>query len=52
LWEEYNFRSLKMDKYCKDMWQLLDVAAEQPVRMFRNWQETWEKQKLGPIQAM
>ena len=49
LWEEKDFKSLKMDEYCKDMWQLLDGADEQPVRMFRNWQETWEKKKLGPI---
>jgi hypothetical protein len=45
LWEEKDFKSLKMDEYCKDMWQLLDGADEQPVRMFRNWQETWEKKR-------
>ena len=45
LWEENDFKSLKMDEYCKDMWQLLDGADEQPVRMFRNWQETWEKKR-------
>ena len=37
-----------MDKYCKDTWQSLDGADKQPVRMLRNWQETWEKKKLGP----
>ncbi len=35
-----------MDKYCKDMWQSLD-EDEILRRMFRNWQETWEKKKLG-----
>ena len=39
---------MNIDKYFKDMWQLLDGAYEQPLRMFRNWQETWEKKKLGP----
>ena len=48
LWEENDFKSLKMEKYCKDLWQSLDGACERPVRMFRNWQETWEKKKLGP----
>jgi len=47
LWEENNFKSLKMDEYCKDMWQSLDGADKQPVRIFRNWQESWEKKKLG-----
>jgi hypothetical protein len=42
LWEENDFKSLKMDEYCKERWQLLDGADERPARMFRNWQETWE----------
>jgi hypothetical protein len=46
LWEENNFKSLKMDKYYKDMWQSLN-EDKIPRRMFRNWQETWEKKKLG-----
>jgi hypothetical protein len=37
-----------MDKYYKDMWQLLEGGDKRPVRMFRNWQETWEKKKLVP----
>ena len=28
LWEENNFKSLKMDEYCKEMWQSLDGADE------------------------
>ena len=47
LWEENNFKSLKMDEYCKDMWQSLDGADERPARIFRNWQESWKKKKLG-----
>jgi hypothetical protein len=44
LWEELDFKSLKMDKHCKDMWELLDGDKQQQrKKMFRNWQETWEK---------
>ncbi len=39
LWEENDFKLLKMDKYCKDMWQSLN-EDEIPRRMFRNRQET------------
>ena len=42
------FQIIEDGKYCKDMWRLLNGAAERPVRMLRNWQETWEKKKLGP----
>ena len=28
--------------------QSVDGADERPARMFRNWQENWEKKKLGP----
>jgi hypothetical protein len=34
---------MKMDMYCRDMWELLEVLqARGPERMFRNWQEGWE----------
>jgi hypothetical protein len=46
LWEENDFKSLKMDGYCKNMWQSLN-EDKIPRRMFRNWQETWEKKELG-----
>ncbi len=46
LWEEKNFKLLKMDEFWKDMWQSLD-EDKIPRRMFRNWQETWKKKKLG-----
>ena len=37
---------IEVGEYCKDMWQSLnedDILR----RMFRNWQETWKKKKLG-----
>ena len=46
LWEDADFKSLKMDEYCKDMVAELDVRARQ-TKMFRNWQETWERKPLG-----
>jgi hypothetical protein len=49
LWEESDFKLLKMDKYCKDMWELLNGDEQQHrKKMFKNCQETWEKKKLGP----
>ena len=46
MWEDADFKSLKMDEYCKDMVAELDVRARQ-TKMFRNWQETWERKPLG-----
>jgi hypothetical protein len=49
LWEENDFKSLKMDRYCKDMWRSLN---EDKIlrRMIRNWQETW-KRRISEHQA-
>ncbi|KAL3777223.1 hypothetical protein ACHAW5_007656 [Stephanodiscus triporus] len=46
LWEDADFKSLKMDEYCKDMVEALDASAR-PTKMFRNWQETWERKPVG-----
>ena len=46
LWEDADFKSLKMDEYCKDMVEALDANAR-PTKMFRNWQETWERKPVG-----
>jgi len=51
LWEDDDFKTMKMDLYCKDTWQSLEaIQAKGPERMFRNWQETWERplKNLGP----
>ena len=44
LWEEDDFKTMKMDLYCKDTWQALDVqrTTDVPERMFRCWRERWE----------
>jgi hypothetical protein len=48
LWEDADFKTLKMDEYCKDMVEELDLDERPPFKMFRNWQETWERKPLGP----
>ncbi len=43
---------MKMDMYCRDMWELLKVLqARGPERIFRNRQEGWEipTKNLGPL---
>jgi hypothetical protein len=52
LWEDKDFKTMKMDMYCRDMWELLKVLPVRgPERMFRNWQEGWEipTKNLGPM---
>ena len=48
LWEDADFKSLKMDEYCKDMVEALDSEDRPPSKMFRNWQESWERKPIGP----
>ncbi len=33
LWEDADFKTMKMDLYCKDMWEALEVGAKDPRRM-------------------
>ena len=35
-----------MNEYCKDIVEALDASAW-PTKMFRNWQETWERKPVG-----
>jgi hypothetical protein len=39
---------MKMDLYCKDMMEVLEVDATQPKMILQNWHERKEKKKLGP----
>jgi hypothetical protein len=48
LWEDGDFKTLKMDLYCKDMMEALEIDATQPKKILRNWQEMKEKKELGP----
>ena len=49
LWTEEDFRHCKMDDYCKEIAHEIERKGNDGnVRIFRAWQETWEKEKLGP----
>jgi len=49
LWGEDNFTSLKMDQYCKDIKESLEVeATPSPIRHVRLWKELWETHVNGP----
>ncbi len=47
LWDDGNFETMKMDLYCKDIWE--DLQAETiPMRHVRLWRECWEVHVNGP----
>jgi hypothetical protein len=48
LWEDADFKTKKMDLYCEDMWDALEVDATDPRKIFQNWQEKKEMKKLRP----
>ena len=49
LWDDSDFASMKMDPYYKEISDLLETNdKEQPVRIVRLWEETWERKKLTP----
>jgi hypothetical protein len=49
LWEDEGFASMRMDTFCKEIKESLNVEeTEQPVRVLRLWQERWELNKVGP----
>jgi hypothetical protein len=51
-WDDSDFASMKMDHFCREIRDSLDKNdqhdKEQPVRILRLWQETWERKKGGP----
>ena len=49
LWTEEDFRHCKMDDYCKETADKFErKGSNGSMRIFRVWQETREKKKLGP----
>jgi hypothetical protein len=43
LWEDEDFSSMKMDTFCKEIKESLNIEEmEQLVRVLRLWQERWE----------
>ena len=49
MWEDEDFISCKLDKFCRDLAMDMVVGDDdEPVRRFNAWQEQWEKRKIGP----
>jgi hypothetical protein len=53
LWDDNDFASMKMDQYCREIRDSLlesidDEEEQQPMRIVRLWEETWERKKLPP----
>jgi hypothetical protein len=39
---------MKMDHFCKEIRDSLESNEQEPVRIVRLWQETWERKKISP----
>ena len=49
LWDNKDFEVCKMDPYCSEINEALkDKREEENIRVFRAWEESWEKKKVGP----
>ncbi len=50
LWDEDDFKSMKMDEHCKEIEDTLEVMGIQKgrIRVVKIWVEGWEKKVLGP----
>lgn len=48
IWTDEDFESLKLDVHCKEIIEKTNEFAKPSVRIFRCWEEEWEKAKLGP----
>ncbi len=48
LWTDADFETLKLDFYCTDIVESVNALPKAQARIFRAWEETWEKKKVGP----
>ena len=48
LWEDDDFETLKLDFYCEEIVQAAVTLPQAPARIFRAWEEGWEKVTVGP----
>lgn len=48
LWEDEDFQTLKLDFYCGEIVAAAQSLPSAPVRIFRAWEEEWEKVPVGP----
>ena len=52
LWDDKDFEVCKMDPYCSEINEALkDKREEENIRVFRAWEESWEKKKLGLVET-
>ena len=47
LWTDDDFLSLKLDTHCKEVIEKANSLSKQPSRIFRAWEEEWEKVAVG-----
>ena len=48
LWNEKDFESLKLNSLCLELGVEAQVTKNSEHRIFRAWEETWEKRMIGP----
>jgi hypothetical protein len=47
LWTDDDFLSLKLDTHWKEVIEKANSLSKQPARIFRAWEEEWEKVAVG-----
>jgi hypothetical protein len=47
LWTDDDFLSLKLDTHCKEVIEKANSISKQQARIFRAWEEEWEKVAVG-----
>ena len=47
LWSDEDFLSLKLDSHCKEVIEKANTLSNEPIRIFRAWEEEWEKVSVG-----
>ena len=48
LWTDEDFESLKLDIHCREITEAANAVPAKKTRIFRCWEEEWEKVKIGP----
>lgn len=48
LWDDDDFDSLKLDIHCQEITEAANAVTTKKTRIFRCWEEEWEKAKVGP----
>ena len=49
LWTDQDFDSLKLDIHCQEIAEAVNALSTKKARIFRCWEEEWEKEKIGPL---